>query len=243
MTLDNLNYVYTYPDTIYSFEKRVLTRNLKGLDPFILESSIFSHANVSPFIPIFHRGLHIVREEGSESLAMYNKIDFSIIRPEDRQVTYNNYRLLHTCVYTRSYVTVIEQLKSTGFLFEAKFTVAGENLIVRGGRDILWDEQGNVLFGVGVTSADFEGYVKGEKRLDLSNTVLFKSRDFVSNPKYSNLRKRLEPYFQEFVELGIDEITTNRIEEWLYGKETPVPNFKNIIERKKYFSDLSESFF
>lgn len=121
-----------------------------------------------------------------------------------------------------------------------KYSVAGEICYVVVQRGIIMDIEGEVLMSIGLESE----YVMNTDLNVIRSTpnankcAVFMSNDYCNNPKYKNLKKKIDTvYVAECVALGMDIIQTEKIDKWLYKNNFSSLKFKTVTAQQKFLKE------
>ena len=121
-----------------------------------------------------------------------------------------------------------------------RYLLGGVPQYVYSMKGILMDEEGEVLMCIGLES----NYVLNTDidiiRLtpDKEKCVIFFSNDYCNNPKYKNLKKKLDTTYISFcIELGMDIIQTEKIDKWLYKNNFTGTKFKTVVAQMRFLKD------
>lgn len=236
-------------DFNYRNSRNPITRDsddmVTGIHPEFAKGGLPSSDTVTPFIPVYHKIFHtLYQTEDKEPLVTYSKFSLDTVQDILERATSGPHPTHHNTVYKmRNYSHLINFLRSGSGLCEFTFTSGGLPVKVWVSRGFIQDTQGNVLLSLSITSNDFIPYTKHEVVLTPENCMIFVSKDLTVNPMYKSFYKKIQGYIEFVEEEGVDLLTTRNMDKWLYKVEDPIPTFKSVVKRKKYFNDLAESLF
>lgn len=139
----------------------------------------------------------------------------------------------------RTYADLVYQLKEARHPVIYNFKLAGINHNINIDRGILYDNSGNVLMCLGINK-DYLFSITSETLKtspDYTKFVIFISSNF-DNPTYKNIKKKVtELYIDIAKEIGLDIVTTSRINNWLFKNNVKPLKFKSISEMNKHLKD------
>lgn len=106
-------------------------------------------------------------------------------------------------------------------------------------KGMLVSEEGEILMCLGLSTEYVMTATMDQLRAtpDVEKCMLFMSNEYINNPKYKNLKKKLDTlYVQACVDLGMDIIQTNSIDKWLF-KNNFNPKFKSVMAQQKFLKE------
>jgi hypothetical protein len=121
-----------------------------------------------------------------------------------------------------------------------KYSVAGETFYAVVQRGIIMDTEGEVLMCIGLEADYVMNTDLGVIRTtpNTSRCAVFMSNDYCNNPKYKNLKKKIDTvYVAECVALGMDIIQTEKIDKWLYRNNFSSLKFKTVTAQQKFLKE------
>jgi len=121
-----------------------------------------------------------------------------------------------------------------------KYSVAGEICYVIVQRGIILNTEGEILMCLALD----RDYVMNTDTNTIRNNpdakkgAVFISNDYVNNPKYKNLKKKIDAiYVAECLALGMDVIQTEKIDKWLYKNNFSAMKFKTVAAQQKFLKE------
>ena len=141
--------------------------------------------------------------------------------------------------YVRTYSDLIFKIKEARNPCKYNFKVAGVNHNLNLDRGMVYDNNGNVLMCLAINK-DYLFSVDSEVlriNPDYTQFVIFIS-NLLDDPLYKNLKKKLnELYIDIAKQVGLDIVSTSRINNWLFKNNTKPLKFKNIIQMNKHLKE------
>ena len=141
--------------------------------------------------------------------------------------------------YVRTYSDLIFKIKEAVNPCKYNFKVAGVNHNLNLDRGMVYDNNGNVLMCLAINK-DYLFSVDSEVlriNPDYTQFVIFIS-NLLDDPLYKNLKKKLnELYIDIAKQVGLDIVSTSRINNWLFKNNTKPLKFKNIIQMNKHLKE------
>lgn len=138
------------------------------------------------------------------------------------------------------YDQLISYLQASTYGVSFKYTVAGDPYYVRVSHGLITDMNGEILLCIGLNTDYIMNTDLNIIRVDpkLDKCAVFISTEFVTNPIYKNLRKKLDlMYVVECVSLGMDVIQTEKIDKWLYRNNFSGVKFKTVAAQQKFLKE------
>ena len=141
--------------------------------------------------------------------------------------------------YVRTYVDFIYQITSARNPTKYNFKLAGVNHNLNVDKGLVYDNNGSILMCLAINK---------EYLFNVSTEVLQTAPDytkfviFISNmidePIYKNIKKKLnELYINIAKEIGLDIVTTSRINNWLFKNNVKPLKFKTVAEMNKHLKE------
>ena len=141
--------------------------------------------------------------------------------------------------YVRTYADMIIKIKDARNLCKYNFKVAGVNHNLNLDRGMVYDNNGNILMCLAINK-DYLFSLDSEvlkTNPDYPQFVIFIS-NLLDDPLYKNIKKKLnELYIDIAKQIGLDIVTTSRINNWLFKNNTKPLKFKNIIQMNKHLKE------
>ena len=141
--------------------------------------------------------------------------------------------------YVRTYVDMIIKIKDARSPCKYNFKVAGVNHNLNLDRGMVYDNSGNILMCLAINK-DYLFSLDSEVlkiNPDYTQFVIFVS-NLLDDPLYKNIKKKLnELYIDIAKQVGLDIVTTSRINNWLFKNNTKPLKFKNIIQMNKHLKE------
>ena len=141
--------------------------------------------------------------------------------------------------YVRTYSDLIFKIKEARNPCKYNFKVAGVNHNLNLDRGMVYDNNGNVLMCLAINK-DYLFSVDSEVlriNPDYTQFVIFIS-NLLDDPLYKNLKKKLnELYIDIAKQVGLDIVSTSRVNNWLFKNNTKPLKFKNIIQMNKHLKE------
>ena len=141
--------------------------------------------------------------------------------------------------YVRTYFDLIQRIKDSRNPCKYNFKVAGVNHNLNLDRGMVYDNNGNVLMCLAINK-DYLFSVDSEvlkTNPDYTQFVIFIS-NLLDDPLYKNIKKKLnELYIDIAKQVGLDIVSTSRINNWLFKNNTKPLKFKNIIQMNKHLKE------
>ena len=141
--------------------------------------------------------------------------------------------------YVRTYSDLIIKIKDARNPCKYNFKVAGVNHNLNLDRGMVYDNNGNVLMCLAINK-DYLFSVDSEVlriNPDYTQFVIFIS-NLLDDPLYKNIKKKLnELYIDIAKQVGLDIVSTSRINNWLFKNNTKPLKFKNIIQMNKHLKE------
>ena len=141
--------------------------------------------------------------------------------------------------YVRTYSDLIIKIKDTINPCKYNFKVAGVNHNLNLDRGMVYDNNGNVLMCLAINK-DYLFSVDSEVlriNPDYTQFVIFVS-NLLDDPLYKNIKKKLnELYIDIAKQVGLDIVSTSRINNWLFKNNIKPLKFKNIIQMNKHLKE------
>ena len=141
--------------------------------------------------------------------------------------------------YVRTYSDLIQRIRDSRGPCKYNFKLAGVNHNLNVDRGIVYDNNENVLMCLTINK-DYLFSVDSEvlkTNPDYTQFVVFIS-NLLDDPTYKNIKKKLnELYIGIAKEIGLDIVTTSRINNWLFKNNVKPLKFKSISEMNKHLKD------
>ena len=141
--------------------------------------------------------------------------------------------------YVRTYSDLIIKIKDARNLCKYNFKVAGVNHNLNLDRGMVYDNNGNVLMCLAINK-DYLFSVDSEvlkTNPDYTQFVVFIS-NLLDDPTYKNIKKKLnELYIDVAKQVGLDIVTTSRINNWLFKNNVKPLKFKTVIQMNKHLKE------
>ena len=131
-------------------------------------------------------------------------------------------------------------LLNSNNLIAFKYLLGGIPQYVFLAKGVLMSEEGEILMCLGLSSEYLLSTTMDVIRLspNVDKCIIFMSNEYCTNPKYKNLKKKLDAlYVGPCVELGMDIIQTNSIDKWLFKNNFTGTKFKNVMQQQKYLKE------
>ena len=141
--------------------------------------------------------------------------------------------------YVRTYSDLILKIKDARNPCKYNFKVAGVNHNLNVDRGIVYDNDGNVLLCLAI-NRDYLFNVDPDvlkTNPDYTQFVVFIS-NLLDEPIYKNIKKKLnELYIDVAKQVGLDIVTTSRINNWLFKNNVKPLKFKTVIQMNKHLKE------
>ena len=141
--------------------------------------------------------------------------------------------------YVRTYSDLILKIKDARNPCKYNFKVAGNNHNLNVDRGIVYDNDGNVLLCLAI-NRDYLFNVDPDvlkTNPDYTQFVVFIS-NLIDDPLYKNIKKKLNDLYIDIAkQVGLDIVTTSRINNWLFKNNVKPLKFKTVTQRKKYLKE------
>ena len=141
--------------------------------------------------------------------------------------------------YVRTYSDLIIKIKYATNPCKYNFKVAGVNHNLNLDRGMVYDNNGNVLMCLAINK-DYLFSVDSEvlkTNPDYTQFVVFIS-NLLDDPTYKNIKKKLnELYIDVAKQVGLDIVTTSRINNWLFKNNVKPLKFKTVIQMNKHLKE------
>lgn len=141
--------------------------------------------------------------------------------------------------YVRTYSDMIIKIKDARNPCKYNFKVAGVNHNLNLDRGMVYDNNGNILMCLAINkdylfSLDSEVL---ETNPDYTQFVIFIS-NLLDDPLYKNIKKKLnELYIDIAKQVGLDIVTTSRINNWLFKNNVKPLKFKTVVQMNKHLKE------
>ena len=141
--------------------------------------------------------------------------------------------------YVRTYSDLIQRIRDSRGPCRYNFKLAGVNHNLNVDRGIVYDNDGNVLMCLAINK-DYLFSVDSEvlkTNPDYTQFVVFIS-NLLDDPTYKNIKKKLnELYIDVAKQVGLDIVTTSRINNWLFKNNVKPLKFKTVIQMNKHLKE------
>lgn len=141
--------------------------------------------------------------------------------------------------YVRTYLDLIRRIKDSRGPCRYNFKLAGNNHNLNVDRGIVYDNDGNVLLCLAINRDYLFNVDPNVLRTnpDYTQFVVFIS-NLLDEPIYKNLKKKLnELYIDVAKQVGLDIVTTSRINNWLFKNNVKPLKFKTVIQMNKHLKE------
>ncbi len=141
--------------------------------------------------------------------------------------------------YVRTYSDMIIKIKDARNPCKYNFKVAGVNHNLNLDRGMVYDNNGNILMCLAINK-DYLFSLDSEvlkTNLDYTQFVIFIS-NLLDDPLYKNIKKKLnELYIDIAKQVGLDIVTTSRINNWLFKNNVKPLKFKTVVQMNKHLKE------
>lgn len=141
--------------------------------------------------------------------------------------------------YVRTYSDLIRRIEDSRGPCKYNFKLAGNNHNLNVDRGIVYDNDGNVLLCLAI-NRDYLFNVDPDvlkTNPDYTQFVVFIS-NLLDEPIYKNIKKKLnELYIDVAKQVGLDIVTTSRINNWLFKNNVKPLKFKTVIQMNKHLKE------
>lgn len=141
--------------------------------------------------------------------------------------------------YVRTYSDLILRIKDARNPCKYNFKVAGNNHNLNVDRGIVYDNDGNVLLCLAI-NRDYLFNVDPdvlETNPDYTQFVVFIS-NLIDDPLYKNIKKKLNYLYIDIAkQVGLDIVTTSRINNWLFKNNVKLLKFKTVMQMNKHLKE------
>lgn len=143
----------------------------------------------------------------------------------------------YNCI--RTYSDLIRRIEDSRGPRKYNFKLAGNNHNLNVDRGIVYDNDGNVLLCLAI-NRDYLFNVDPDvlkTNPDYTQFVVFIS-NLLDEPIYKNIKKKLnELYIDVAKQVGLDIVTTSRINSWLFKNNVKPLKFKTVIQMNKHLKE------
>lgn len=144
--------------------------------------------------------------------------------------------------YVRTYSDLILRIKDARNPCKYNFKVAGNNHNLNVDRGIVYDNDGNVLLCLAI-NRDYLFNVDPdvlETNPDYTQFVVFIS-NLIDDPLYKNIKKKLNDLYIDIAkQVGLDIVTTSRINNWLFKNNVKPLKFKTVMQMNKHLKEVPQ---
>lgn len=141
--------------------------------------------------------------------------------------------------YIRTYSDLIRRIEDSRGPCKYNFKLTGNNHNLNVDRGIVYDNDGNVLLCLAINK-DYLFNVDSDvlkTNPDYTQFVVFIS-NLLDEPIYKNIKKKLnELYIDVAKQVGLDIVTTSRINNWLFKNNVKPLKFKTVIQMNKHLKE------
>ena len=141
--------------------------------------------------------------------------------------------------YVRTYSDLIIKIKYATNPYKYNFKVAGVNHNLNLDRGMVYDNNGNILMCLAINK-DYLFSLDSEvlkTNPDYTQFVIFIS-NLLDDPLYKNIKKKLnELYIDIAKQVGLDIVTTSRINNWLFKNNVKPLKFKTVVQMNKHLKE------
>ena len=141
--------------------------------------------------------------------------------------------------YVRTYSDLILKIKDARNPCKYNFKVAGNNHNLNVDRGIVYDNDGNVLLCLAI-NRDYLFNVDPDvlkTNPDYTQFVVFIS-NLIDDPLYKNIKKKLNDLYIDIAkQVGLDIVTTSRINNWLFKNNVKPLKFKTVMQMNKHLKE------
>ena len=141
--------------------------------------------------------------------------------------------------YVRTYSDLIFKIKDARNPCKYNFKVAGVNHNLNVDRGIVYDNDGNVLLCLAI-NRDYLFNVDPDvlkTNPDYTQFVVFIS-NLIDDPLYKNIKKKLNDLYIDIAkQVGLDIVTTSRINNWLFKNNVKPLKFKTVMQMNKHLKE------
>lgn len=141
--------------------------------------------------------------------------------------------------YVRTYSDLIRRIEDSRGPCRYNFKLAGINHNLNVDRGIVYDNNGNILLCLAINK-DYLFSIDPDvlkTNPDYTQFVVFIS-NLLDEPIYKNIKKKLnELYIDVAKQVGLDIVTTSRINNWLFKNNVKPLKFKTVIQMNKHLKE------
>lgn len=141
--------------------------------------------------------------------------------------------------YVRTYSDLVQRIKDSRGPCKYNFKLAGNNHNLNVDRGIVYDNNGNILLCLAINK-DYLFSVDPDvlkTNPDYTQFVVFIS-NLLDEPIYKNIKKKLnELYIDVAKQVGLDIVTTSRINNWLFKNNVKPLKFKTVVQMNKHLKE------
>ena len=141
--------------------------------------------------------------------------------------------------YVRTYYDLIHRIRDSRGPCRYNFKLAGNNHNLNVDRGIVYDNSGNILLCLAINK-DYLFSIDPDvlkTNPDYTQFVVFIS-NLLDEPIYKNIKKKLnELYIDVAKQVGLDIVTTSRINNWLFKNNVKPLKFKTVIQMNKHLKE------
>ena len=179
----------------------------------------------------------------NEYIPVYAISSHKLLVFKDTDIKVMEYRMptseIATYSSVRTYDNLIYQLKNAINPCRYNFKLAGVNHNVNIDRGILYDNSGNILMCLGI-NRDYLFSVGAETlrtNPDYTKFVVFIS-NLLDDPIYKNVKKKINDLYIDIAkQIGLDIVTTSRINNWLFKNNVKALSFKTVAKLNKHLKE------
>lgn len=141
--------------------------------------------------------------------------------------------------YVRTYSDFINRIMDARSPCKYNFKLAGVNHNLNIDRGLVYDNSGNVLMCLAINKEYLFSIDSDILRTnpDYTQFVIFIS-NLLDDPTYKNIKKKLnELYIDVAKQVGLDIVTTSRINNWLFKNNVKPLKFKTVMQMNKHLKE------
>lgn len=142
--------------------------------------------------------------------------------------------------FVRTYGDLLHQIRETRVPIRYIFKIAGATHNINIDRGILYDNEGNILMCLGI-NRDYLFSLTPEQlkdvTIDHTKFVLFIS-NLLDDPLYKNIKKKTNKLYIDIAkQIGLDIVTTSRVNTWLFKNNLKPLKFKTVAKLNKHLKE------
>ena len=179
----------------------------------------------------------------NEYIPVYAISNHTLLTFKDSDIKVMEYSMptseIQSYIYVRTYYDLINRIRDSRGPYRYNFKLAGNNHSLNVDRGIVYDNDGNVLLCLAINK-DYLFNIDPDvlkTNPDYTQFVVFTS-NLLDEPIYKNIKKKLnELYIDVAKQVGLDIVTTSRINNWLFKNNVKSLKFKTVMQVNKHLKE------